>query len=258
MKPEYIVSAYIDGYPLDLDLDQRLIWLVYCGREYLQSRDGKQVPLPAADPRLDLHVLSCRADVLWREDQDICPIQIRWLVDHDLIATAIHQLTLEPPGRFLNDRQNAAAVFRRVYTNGFVLADFEVETWGQLGDHNIPQRWKLRSFSFSGLQRIAQGHADAPIACQSVPEVRLTNDAAVIDMRVRNVTQGVNSASYRITNGALPALGSIFLAGAAERAAAPSKRLMPPDLSIPRLLFGLAVLALISLPIFRRVMTRKH
>ncbi len=97
-KLQFEPSYYHNGNPIDLDGDERLLWFVYCARDYLQKRNGAQVTLPHGDARLRVALNSSRALISWRKTNDCSPENRRVSCTRaSFLEESIQLLTLVPP-----------------------------------------------------------------------------------------------------------------------------------------------------------------
>lgn len=239
-KPNYtgitnewrMISLTVDGHPVDLDFDQRLIWFTYCARDYLRERQGKPVVLPFGNARLDCYVHGTRLDAKWRSGNDLCPETARLTFDSDLFKNGVNQLSSEPPGAFLNDREAQFIRYIGFHTGGQTVASFKVTEWITLENLNIPSAWQLDFFWYGNLSFTCKGTAnnakilDGKLSLPSIPQ-----NSLITDKRVRNTALRINSVQYAITNGQIPTLADIKLPKTVRDT---DFAQMPPDLRTPR------------------------
>lgn len=239
-KPNYtgmtnewrMVSLAVDGYPVDLDFDQRLFWFTYCARDYLRERQGQPLILPFGNTRLDCYVHGTRLDAKWRSSADLCPESARFTFDSELFKLGVSQLSSEAPGSVLNDREAQFARFVNFHTNGQTIASFRVTEWSALEKVNIPSAWQFDFYWYGHLSFSCNGTAnnlkvlDGKISLPDIPQKSL-----VTDKRVRNAALRINNVQYAITNGHIPALADLRLPRSIRDT---DFAQMPPDLRNPR------------------------
>jgi hypothetical protein len=251
----YMASSVVDGYPVDLDFDQRLIWFAYCARDYLHRKQGQAVIIPFGDTRLDCYVHGSRMYLNWHSSMDLCPEIARFGFDADLFQKGIRQLSWEPPGSFLNTREEQITRYIGHHTNDQTIAVFSVNTWTELQKMNIPSAWQLdlywygqRSFTCIGTAdniKVLEGKIALPI---------LPRTTFITDKRVRNASLEINSVRYFITNGVIPSVNDVKLATLTGNV---NFAQMPPNLRNVRIVILGLLLALGMTPIAFWFFTKK-
>ncbi len=236
-KTQFDASSLQDGYPIELDSDLRLVWFVYCARDFLRQHEAKPVILPHGEPRENLVSDSCVLKSDWNRESDLCPEKATFILDHDLLKAALTNLTLEPPGNFLNEREKVFHLVSKSATNGEVAAQFRVSAWSKTQAQAIPANWTLTVLSHGRPMWLYQGVTDIAVGIERMAPLPLPPIAEIRDKRVRSTERGVNLVSYIITNGQLPTVGAPGLQNLVAKAANPDLKLMPPDLRLPRAIF---------------------
>lgn len=256
---QFRLAALLDGYPIDLSYPYRMIWFVYCATDYLRAHEGQAVILPRGDPRIDLITHSSRMTSTWESQMDICPRTVRFLADRGLLQAGVAQLTLEPPGRFLEGRGTAVNDLLTHTTNGTQTASFQAGNWIALAGIRVPGVWTFTMLSNGKAIRIYRGTTDSARVIGSIDSESLTGVVQMVDLRVRNAQLGVNSVRYAVTNGAIPDLDSGELQALVARTAWPALKRMPPDLRSTRLLFiGLLAILFVAPVLIRLVAIYKR
>lgn len=224
----YIVSPVVEGYPIDLDFDQRLIWFAYCAKDYLQKKQGQPVIIPFGDTRLDCYVHASRMEAKWRSNADLCPETVQFNFDQDLFKKGVQQLTLEPPGSFLNNREIQFNHYIQYHTNGQTVAVFRVTQWTNIEGVSIPSAWQFDLYWYGEHSFICMGTADNIKAVERIIEPPdISPRTLITDKRVRNVASRINSVRYKLTNGVIPTLDGIKLS---KNIAHDNFAQMPPNL----------------------------
>jgi len=231
----YMASPIVDGYPIDLDFDQRLIWFTYCAKDYLRKKQGQPVILPFGDTRLDCYVHGCRMNAQWHSDIDSCPETATFDYDRDLFQKGIKQLSSEPAGSFLNNREVQFNNYIQYHTNGQTIAAFKVTQWASVANMEIPTAWQLDLYWYGQHSFICIGTAEnikaieGEIQLPSIPQ-----KALITDKRVRNAALALNSVRYMITNGQIPKVDDIKLSKSSGNN---NFEQMPPNLRTVRIIF---------------------
>ena len=190
---------------------------------------------------------------------DICPRTVRFLADRGLLQAGVAQLTLEPPGRFLEGRGTAVNDLLTHTTNGTQTASFQAGNWIALAGIRVPGVWTFTMLSNGKAIRIYRGTTDSARVIGSIDSESLTGVVQMVDLRVRNAQLGVNSVRYAVTNGAIPDLDSGELQALVARTAWPALKRMPPDLRSTRLLFiGLLAILFVAPVLIRLVAIYKR
>jgi hypothetical protein len=206
----YMILPLIDGCPLDLDPDERLLWLTYCAQDYLKARENKQAVLPAGDSRLDSYVHGCRLHTEWHSDQAIAPQRIRFAFDESFFRKGVQELALEPAGSYLVQRESRFQRFLAGHTNGQLMGEFKVQEWKSAGGMEIPVDWTFDCFWYGNLFYRYTGKADNLEVSSSVSNFpNVSQIASITDKRVRDVALGINKLNYTITNGHIPTLEEV-------------------------------------------------
>jgi hypothetical protein len=244
----YIVSSPNDSYPIDLDFDQRLVWFIYCAKNYLLQRQGQPVILPFGDARADSYVHGCRFNGKWLSDSQSCPDTAEFSFDSQLFQDGIKQLSFESDATYLKDREKQFMDYSHGNTNGEVLARFQVTEWADAGGLKIPTAWNLdlywyamHSFQCTGTARNIQ------INHETVNFPVLSKIAVITDKRVRNAGFAINSVHYQITDGQIPK--SIQDIKIPKSSVNNNFTQMPPDLKKTRAFFTILILATIIVPL---------
>lgn len=236
------VSSVIDGYPLNLQWADRLIWFVYCARDYLLEHNQKPVIVPRGDVQTDFDAHGCRANIQWRSHRDLCPVQVDFIFENKLFEQSIQHLKLEPPGRYLDNRRREIEAYKRRVTDGGLVARFRVTEWGETANWGVPHRWRLEVFRGDRMTRTFDGITEGVSEIAAV-ELPITPErASISDFRFRSVALGRNALPYLITDGNIPGVSIIngeaipVTTSAAIQAMAaqfknPNRRLMPPEVT---------------------------
>jgi hypothetical protein len=204
------VSYEKEGYPIEFPGDIRLFWFVYCANSYLHKNNGKPVIVPFAESRVFAYLHSCRMEASWRSDKDLCPQYAKFVYDYVSFTNGINELSFEPPGNFLEQRDNDYKVFVKYHTNGDVVAEFKVSSWQQVGEIGIPALWQFDVDMWHRPGMICMGRTLAVTnVATDVQLPTLEPVELVTDSRVRAVLPGLNSTSYKVTNGILPSVSSL-------------------------------------------------
>lgn len=203
-KMQYEASLPQDGYPIDLDSDQRLVWFVYCAKNYLTPKNGQPVILPYGEPRQDLETHACLIKAQWHSDASICPSEIQFIVDQNVMRSGIQQLSYESPGGFLDEREKRIQNLFQWMPEGSTNAEFTVTTWTNIGEIEIPQNWQFRTFFQGNVVRICTGGTYSAKLTDHIVLPILPQVTEIRDKRARNFVPGVNTIIYKINNGQLP------------------------------------------------------
>jgi hypothetical protein len=253
----YMVSPVVDGYPIDLDFDQRLIWFTYCARDYLRMKQGQPVVLPFGDTRFDCYVHGCRMNAQWHSDRDSCPETATFDYDRDLFHKGVKQLSYEPTGSFLNNRESQFINYIQYHTNGQRIAAFKVTRWASVANMEIPTAWQLDLYWYGQHSFVCIGTAENIEAVEG--EIKLpsiSTKASITDKRVRNEALALNSVRYTIANGQIPKVDDIKLSKSISNRGFCQ---MPPDLRIVRIVFiGLFLATGIVPLVFWYIWNKKH
>jgi len=245
----YMVSPFQDGYPIDLDLDQRLIWFAYCGRNFLEKRNQQAVILPFGDARLDCYVHGCKMFAQWNSEKSLCPNTAQFRYDKDLFAKGVKQLSFEPNGSYLNDRNKQFTSYISNYTNNQLVAEFNVTQWTNNFGIEIPLSWEMKTYWYGQPSFICLGTSEGiEINHDKISYPGINLKAKITDKRVRNLKLGLNYVNYLITDGHIPAIDKVKLPSVS-----PDRFFqMTPDLRKPRIVvMGLmGILTIIPLVIW--------
>ena len=243
-----------NGYPTDLDGDERLLWFTYCAKNYIRKNEGQSVIIPFSEPRIFCYVDGCLMNAHWRSDADICPDDAKFTYNLSVFTNGIKVLTFEPPGRFIESRERQYKGFIDSHKDGDVVAEFKVSEWQQVGNINIPHLWELDFWTWKtppiphGMRCVGRTESaastDNAVLLPRLPQVK-----QVSDYRVRDVLPKMNFISYTVSNGDLPKL-SDFMKGATNPVphfvgSGGVAQLTQPFLK-PRLIFTI-ILALLAL-----------
>jgi len=203
------VSNAKEGYPIDLDGDERLFWFAYCAKNYIRKNEGQPVIVPFSEPRTFCYVDGCVMHAHWRFDADVCPDEATFVYSLGVFEKGIKVLSFEPPGNFIEARERQFKGFKDTHKDGDVVAEFKVSEWQQVGDINIPHLWELDFWLWKtppsphgmrclGRTDVAALTEDA-VQLPQLPKVKKIND-----YRARDVFPQMNYISYTISNGILP------------------------------------------------------
>ena len=245
----YIISPVERGYPIDLDFDERLIWFAYCGKDYLREREGQPVVLLYGDTRSDPSVYGCRMTTKWRSDIDLCPQAANFTFDADLFQENVKQLSIQPSGTFLDDRQKQVEQFSSNHTNGQLIATFKVLRWADNLQIGIPIKWEYNLYWYGQNMVRCIGEADNVKTTET--EVVLPNlplAAKITDKRVRSVSKGINNSIYLLTDGNIPNVQGVDLSKAMRMAPRTSSQ-TPPNSAKIRVFFILIMIAVGIIPL---------
>ena len=200
----YMVSDFEDGYPIDLDFDERLIWFSYLGNNYISERSGQNVPVLYGDARFDAYVHGCKM-VPFFKSSDFVPDKVVFLFDADLFRKGTSKLSFEPPGDFLSNRGEQFKNFLGGHTNDQVVGSYEVTQWADCGRLRLSGAWEFCLYWYGQKTivcvgtaqnfRIDQGELVLPVVAQK---------SRVYDKRLRSGQHSFNSVNYDITNGIIP------------------------------------------------------
>jgi len=248
-KVQLEASLFFDGYPIDLEGDQRLLWFVYCARDYLRSKDGERVILPHGEPRSDVELDACRAKVKWRNHDDLCPNVVEFTYESKLMKESIDLLTLEPPGNTLNEREHRFRNLQQMQQDGELRARFEVSEWDNQDDIGVPKTWRLTMFFRGQPLRVYSGSSERAEVIGDVNTPTIPVSCEVRDKRVRNVEKGLNLIQYTITDGSILDLDSELVRTGVAKATFATNRLMPPDYFWRRAMIIAATTLLLTVPI---------
>jgi hypothetical protein len=244
------VSRPLDGYPVDWDWDQRVLWFTYCATDYLRDREGKHVIIPGGDPRHDAHVAACRASMLWRSEEDISPTNVVFRIDWELLTQAPNAFKLQPPGRTLNEREDRFQALMQVLKEGQMMARFQVKKWISFEKINVPEEWVLERFDSSErVARIYEGKTTSIKPLSRNPSVTIPETAEVVDKRVRSISDGINYVTYSISNGQILELKSPDLGALTARRVSKNMYVRPPDLWRKRALFIALITVILLSPL---------
>lgn len=205
-SPVLQISQFQDGYPIDLDADQRLIWFAYCAKQYLVKKNGQPVIIPTGDPRYDLELHACRLKTTWHSDAAVCPDTADFVVDPSLMHRATYLLTFEPEGDFLRERFRRIQAIRAVLARGDTLARFSVLSWTNIARNELPLTWMLEIYSRGRVIRRAEGVANQVFLTNVLTLPRVPQIAQIRDIRARDAKTGINYLRYNITDGKIPDL----------------------------------------------------
>ena len=201
----YIISPTERGYPLDLDFDERLIWFAYCGRSVVRGSEGEPVPLLYGDTRTDSSVHGCRMRAEWRADSDLCPEVAKFLFAKDLFQVGIEQLSIEPPGDYLDDRLKQADRFLKHHENGQVIGKFQVLQWTDNLPYGTPIEWEYNLYWYGqNMIKCVGKAANIRFTDERIQLPDLSSTTKIVDKRVRSASKGINHSIYSITNGNVP------------------------------------------------------
>ena len=144
LVPIVAASPFVDeAYPIDLDQDQRSIWIVYCAANFLHNRENQHVILPDQDARSEIRIYGCRARIAWRQAQDLAPEKIDFIFSKDLIDKASDNLSWQVPGKSLELRAQTLRDYLSWVTNGMLRARLEVSAWTNVMGIGVPLDWKI-------------------------------------------------------------------------------------------------------------------
>lgn len=205
-EPWFIVSSDLNGYPIDLDQDQRIVWFVYCATRYLRARDKEPVPLPFGDARRDQYVHGCRINMRWRSDVDICPEQASFAFDRSLYDRGADEMTVEPAGDYANERDRSARFYRDNHTNGQVVVFFGISEWDSASTWGVPKSWWLDLNWYGKAAYRCNGRTTSVRTGNAISMADLPRQASITDKRVRDVGKRLNTVRYIATNAAIPSL----------------------------------------------------
>ncbi len=237
----YIVSSTVDTCPVDLDSDYRLIWFAYCAKTYIQQHQGKPVVLPFGDTRLDDYVYGTRMKANWPSHSALCPAVVDFGFDRRSFDRGIKNLTFEPAGSFLNDRENQIATYGANSTNNQIIATFAVQQWTNAGDIQIAARWRLDLLLYSKPALICYGDAhDFQVTSQKIAAPRLSESCLITDKRIMG--NGINSVRYNITDGKIPSLADIRI----PRISNPTYQMPPNQKAIRAVMVSLLAIVLVA------------
>jgi len=218
------------GYPVDLDGDQRLVWLLYCGRDYLHKNDGKPIPQPTGDVRYDFQVATTIGKCEWAQTNDVSPQQVKFIYDPQLLDDATAMMTFEPQGDFLNERRRAFIAFKSLPSNT-LLAQLSVLAWTNAGSFRLPLHWRFVNY-YSGSQKIkaeSEGVLQSISRIDQISRVDLSGTIKVSDSRLRDINLEVNGGEYLITDGDIPSVSRARLLAGLTRRTPSGQKLMPPN-----------------------------
>jgi hypothetical protein len=239
------------GYPVDLDWDQRLVWLLYCGRDYLHKNDGKPIPQPRGDVRRDFEVATTIGKCEWAQTNDVSPQQLKFIYNPQLLDNATAMMSFEPQGDYLNERRRAFTAFKSLPPNT-LLAQLSVLEWTNAGSFRLPLHWRFVTYDL-GNQRINreyEGVLRSISRIEQISRVDLSGTIKVSDLRLRDINLEVNEGGYSITDGNIPSVSRArLLAGLTGRTASGHK-LMPPNDGSKRTFWILTLGIILSTPIF--------
>lgn len=139
----YMVSDYVEGYPVDLDPDERLLWFVYCAKDYLRNRQGQPVVLPTGDTRLDCYTWGCRLTMEWQSEGSLCPASGKFTFDPVLFKKGLENLELGPDSTYLRQREKRCEQYLNNHALGQTVAEFTVQGWTNSAGMQIPVGWTL-------------------------------------------------------------------------------------------------------------------
>ncbi len=244
------VSRLFEGYPVDWEWDQRMLWFAYCAQEYLRGRDGQHVIIPGGDPRHDPHVAACRATIQWRSQDDIAPASVEFRVDPELLQQAPAFFKLQPPGKILDAREERYQALMKVLKKEQLMGRFQVKKWISFEKMNVPEEWTLERHDSSGkVTRIYEGKTTAVKPLSGSTPLILPENAHVVDKRVRSVAEGINWVNYSVSNGQFLEWKSPALAALAARRISRNQHVRPPDLWLRRTMFSTAIAAILFAPV---------
>jgi len=205
-KSWLVISGSLDGYPIDLDQEQRLMWFVYCGGQYLRTRTNAPIVLPFGDPRLDPYVHGCRIDSRWRSGEDACPELAVFSFDRDLFMQGVKQLSWESSQDYLDHRVKFIEQFLNGHTNGAVLALFKVLEWTNMGPAGIPLAWEFDLYWYGTPHYRCVGRTVTVRNVNTIQPPIIPTRVEITDKRVRLLGFPINSVNYTITNGQIPSV----------------------------------------------------
>ncbi len=257
-KQSLIASAYHDGYPIDLDWDERLLWFVYCATSYIKENEGKPVVIPHLDARLDLNVHGCRLKSRWGSPHALVPEHADFLFDQSVFKNSVELLEFKTPGDVLDIRERLYRNTSAAYTNGNVRAVIEVSSWKQVANMDIPEHWKLLQWERGDLAYLTVGNVDSASTLTEVATPLVQDGAWVTDKRVRTLGAKVNFVGYTTTNGNIPSATSPHVRKLISRIAQDQYYVLPPNLRAKRVLFGIALSVLMLLPLVTYFLRARH
>lgn len=201
-QPWLFVSSLPNGYPIDLDEDQRLLWLAYCGIRGLVGSPGHAMPLPAGDSRRDPWVYCAVVNAEGShtpEGNDV----LSFRYDAGGLLNATSQLTVEYDRSYLEEREKAVRLIAGTHRNGEVIADFKVNKWLTSAGCNVPGDWEFSLRLFESTELRVRGKT---LTCQMVDaegRYAIPSGTQIVDKRFRDPLKRVNAISYISTNGNL-------------------------------------------------------
>ena len=247
--PQFSASSYCDGgYPIDLDQDQRTIWLVYCAGEFLRQHSGKPVILPDQDARSTIKIYGCVAKMAWSSQNSLCPSQIIFEFSTSAMKDFTKYLSYQSPGESLDYRQRQLTWYLGWVTNGTIRAQFEVSEWTNVFNMRIPVVWHIDYYQEGALTRVAQGRTKS-ITEGGIINCPVPNVIDLRDLRVLNVAK-LNYVSYKVTNGVVPDLNNNNLTAKIARLDRHSYKQMPHDVSSRRTIIVFVLVMLLLMPVF--------
>lgn len=247
-KTEYESSLPEDDYPIDLDSDQRLVWFVYCAKNYLTHKDGQPVILPYGEPRQDLETHASRAKIQWHSDASICPSEVQFIVDQNVMKAGIQKLSYETPGAFLNERQSRIQKLFQWMPDGSTNAEFTVTAWTNISGIEIPKNWQFRTFFQGDVVRICTGGTSSAKLIDRVVLPTLPQVAEIRDKRARDFySAGINAVIYIATNGQLRTKDEVIKLSIKHHPEYTA--VTPPSLGKTRAVFISLLLTTLALPL---------
>lgn len=254
-KTQIEISSFKQGYPIDLESDQQLLWFVYCARDYLKNNEGKPTILPHGDPRQDIETHAYYIKTSWENQLSICPDQVEFIVDQNLLRAGISELTIEQPGPLLEERKQRLQNLIEMLPNGFVAARFKVVDWISVENTAFPKNWRLELYFKDKLMRLYQGHTEEAQAIDGIALPVVPKVTEVRDKRARDPKRAINMINYRIVDGQIPSpdrWGKIQ-----GKASVPNGFTFPPDLERTRVIFGSIIGVMLIAP-FALLIARKR
>jgi hypothetical protein len=246
--PQIAATPFYDGgYPVDLEQDQRTIWMAYCATDFLKKHNGENVILPDQDARLSIRIYGCRAFTKWRSSEDVCPESIDFIFSKDLLTNADATLKFEAPGAMLDWRADEMARYLSWATNGMLRARFQVLEWTNFAAQTIPANWKISYFEEGGLlARQFEARITSVVLGENPIQLPVPPVMRLADLRVRQIGR-LNELGYNVTNGAILPLNNPKVVKLVSRISQSPVQTMPSNLSRPRtVIFTVFALLLVA------------
>jgi hypothetical protein len=204
LKTPFVASATLDHYPIDLDGDQRLLWLAYCATDYLRRNDGKPVIVPTGDARRDIETHACRIRTHWESESDLSPSTVDFIYDRDLMLRGVEELSYESGGT-LAYREKRIQEIARCFTNGEITARFEVLSFTNVAGARIPNVWTLTCVAGGKIVKAYRADVTSVYTHERVQIPIVPAGAEIVDKRVRGKGK-VNYVIYETPDGKVPSV----------------------------------------------------